>query len=160
MLVSVGGFAQSKQVSGTVYDGTGMPFPGASVVVAGSTQGTITDMDGNFSLNVEDAASKTLNVTCIGFKSVNFALATQTSGIKIVLEEENIALNEVVAVGYGTQKKRDITGSVASVKADALVAAPVANVTEALTGRMAGVQVTQTEGSPDAEMSIRVRGGG
>ena len=73
LLVSVGGFAQSKQVSGTVYDGTGMPFPGASVVVAGSTQGTITDMDGNFSMNVEDAASKTLNVSCIGFKSVNLA---------------------------------------------------------------------------------------
>ena len=160
LLVSVGVYAQSKQVSGTVYDGTGMPFPGASVVVAGTTQGTVTDMDGNFSMNVDDAASKTLSITCIGFKSVSFALATQTSGIKVVLEEENIALNEIVAVGYGTQKKRDITGSVASVKADALVAAPVANVTEALTGRMAGVQVTQTEGSPDAEMTIRVRGGG
>ena len=119
LLVSMGAWAQSTQVSGTVVDEQGVPFPGASVVVDGTTQGTISDMDGRFVLNVDNAKQKTLSVTCIGFVSVKFPMADQTSGINIVLKEETIALDEVVAVGYGTVTKKDLTGSVASVSAQA-----------------------------------------
>lgn len=159
LLVTVGVYAQSKQVSGTVYDAQGLPFPGASVVVAGSTQGTVTDMDGNFSLNVDDAASKTLNVTCIGFKSVNFALSSQTTGINITLEEEFTALNEIVAVGYGSKARKDLTGSVGSVSGAKLAAVPVTSAAVALQGKIAGVQVTSVDGAPGADINIRVRGG-
>lgn len=160
LLVSIGAFAQSTTVSGSVFDEQGLPFPGASVVVAGTTLGTITDMDGKFQLQVEAAAAKTLQISCIGFETQKVSLANQTTGIKAVLVEESIALNEVVAVGYGTQKKRDVVGSVSSVSSDALVAMPVASVTEAMTGKMAGVSITTTEGDPDADVKIRVRGGG
>ena len=148
LLVSIGAFAQSTTVSGSVFDEQGLPFPGASVVVAGTTLCTITDMDGKFQLQVEAAAAKTLQISCIGFETQKVSLANQTTGIKAVLVEESIALNEVVAVGYGTQKKRDVVGSVSSVSSDALVAMPVASVTEAMTGKMAGVSITTTEGDP------------
>ncbi|MCQ2203758.1 MAG: TonB-dependent receptor [Bacteroidales bacterium] len=159
-LVSVGAWAQATQVNGTVYDQQGLPFPGASVIVSGTTQGTVTDLDGNFSLKVDNAAAQTLNVSCIGFQSQVVSLAQQQTGLKITLQEEAIGLEEVVAVGYGSVKKKDLTGSVATVNSETLAAVPVASATEALTGKMAGVQITTTEGSPDAEMKIRVRGGG
>ncbi len=147
-------------VSGTVYDADGYPFPGASVVVAGTTQGTITDIDGNFQLSVSDADTKSLNISCIGYKNSVVALASQKTGIKVTLEEETTSLDEVVAIGYGTVTKKDLTGSVASVKGETLAKIPVANVAQALNGRMAGVQITSTDGAPDAEMVVRVRGGG
>ncbi len=152
--------AQAVTVSGTIVDETDFPLPGTSVVVTGTTQGTVTDMDGNFSLNVDDAATKTITISSIGFETQVISLADKTEGIQVKLKDENISLNEVVAVGYGTVKKKDITGSVATVSADQLVAVPVASATEALQGKMAGVQITTTEGSPDADINIRVRGGG
>ena len=82
------------------------------------------------------------------------------SKIDVTLSDDAKALDEVVVIGYGTAKRKDITGSVATVNAEALTVVPVASATEALTGKMAGVQITTTEGSPDAEMKIRVRGGG
>ena len=160
LFVAVGAYAQGTQVSGTVVDEQGLPFPGASVIVAGTTQGTVTDIDGNFSLKVDDAASKSLTISCIGFETQNVSLASKTTGINVTLVEEHIALNEVVAIGYGTTKRKDVTGSVASVSSEALMAVPVTSATEALTGKMAGVQITTTEGSPDADITIRVRGGG
>lgn len=160
LFASVSAMAQSTQVSGTVFDSQGFPFPGASVVVAGTTNGTVTDIDGNFSLKVEGAASKSLQITCIGFENVTLPLANQTSGLKVTLKEENIALNEVVAIGYGTVTKKDLTGSVASVSAKDIAAIPVSSATEAMTGKLAGVNITTTEGSPDADVKIRVRGGG
>ncbi len=160
LFASLCSVAQATRVSGTVLDEQGMPFPGASVVVAGTTQGTVTDIDGNFNLEVDDPASKQLSITCIGFESISLPLSGATTGLKATLKEENIALNEVVAVGYGSVKKKDLTGSVATVSSEVLAAVPVASATEALQGKMAGVQITTTEGSPDAEMKIRVRGGG
>ncbi len=160
VLVATGAWAQTTQVSGTVYDQQGLPFPGASVVVDGTTQGTVTDLDGNFSLKVDNATQKSITVSCIGFQSQNISLATQQTGLKISLVEEAIGLDEIVAVGYGSVKKKDLTGSVATVNSETLAAVPVASATEALTGKMAGVQITTTEGSPDAELKIRVRGGG
>lgn len=157
-LVSFGAWAQTSQVSGTVYDQQGQPFPGASVVVAGTTQGTVTDLDGNFTLKVDNAQQKQLSVTCIGFQSQTVSLAEQQTGLQITLVEEAIGLDEIVAVGYGSVKKKDLTGSVASVSGQDLVKTPVANVSEALSGKMAGVRITTTDGSPDAEVLIRVRG--
>ena len=87
-------------------------------------------------------------------------LPVKAGTMNVVLEETSQALDEVVVVGYGTQKKRDLTGSVASISSEALKDIPVTNAAEAITGRLAGVQVTTTEGSPDAEMKVRVRGGG
>ena len=160
LLVAAGAFAQSSQVSGTVVDEQGLPLPGASVVVAGTTLGTITNMDGKFSLSVESPSGKTLQISCIGFETVTIGLGAQNTGLHAVLKEENIALNEVVAVGYGTQKRKDVTGSVASVSSESLMAVPVSSAMEAITGKMAGVHIQTTEGSPDADVTIRVRGGG
>ena len=158
LLVAAGAFAQSSQVSGTVVDEQGLPLPGASVVVAGTTLGTITNMDGKFSLSVESPSGKTLQISCIGFETVTIGLGAQNTGLHAVLKEENIALNEVVAVGYGTQKRKDVTGSVASVSSESLMAVPVSSAMEAITGKMAGVHIQTTEGSPDADVTIRVRG--
>jgi len=99
-----------------------------------------------------------LYVSHIGMKEIETPITGDV--MNIILEEDVSSLDEVVVIGYGTQRRRDLTGSVSSVSAEAISAVPVATVTEALTGKMAGVQITTTEGSPDAEMKIRVRGGG
>ena len=152
------GIAQNVLVKGKVIETeTGLSIPGANVVLKGTTTGIITDNNGNYSLSVP--SNGTLVFSFIGFKSTEVAVAGKKE-INVSLAAESIGLEEVVAIGYGTIKKRDITGSVASVKGDDLQAIPVASAAEALTGKLAGVQVTSTEGSPDAEMKIRVRGGG
>ncbi|MGL5273024.1 MAG: SusC/RagA family TonB-linked outer membrane protein, partial [Phocaeicola sp.] len=145
-------------VTGTIKDKTGETIIGASVVQKGnSTNGTITDFDGKFSLNVPQ--NSTLTISYVGMQTQEVALNGRKL-IEVVLADDAQALEEVVVIGYGSVKRKDITGSVASVSSEALAAVPVASATEALTGKMAGVQVTATEGSPDAEMKIRVRGGG
>ena len=150
--------AQNITVTGTVEDGNGDPMIGATVLVDGSKEGVSTDIDGNFSLkNVPPRA--TLKVSYIGYKTEDVKVDGRTN-IKIVLREDTETLDEVVVVGYGTVKKKDLTGSVSTVKGDDLVKVPTANVAQAMTGRLAGVQITTTDGSPDAEMVIRVRGGG
>lgn len=139
-------------------DTTGEPIIGASIVEKGNTtNGTITDLDGNFSLKVP--ANATVVISYIGMKTQEIAIKGK-SKIDVTLSDDAKALDEVVVIGYGTAKRKDITGSVATVNAEALTVVPVASATEALTGKMAGVQITTTEGSPDAEMKIRVRGGG
>ncbi|MCF0189729.1 MAG: TonB-dependent receptor [Marinilabiliaceae bacterium] len=148
--------AQTKSIKGTVVDENNMPIPGVNVVVEGTTNGTITDFDGNYSINVSEDAK--LIFSFIGYN--NQVLPATSSPLNVKMEPEFTALDEVVAVGYGTQKRKDVTGSVASVSAESLAAIPVASASEALTGKMAGVQITTTEGSPDAEVTIRVRGGG
>ncbi len=159
-LVTCMAYAQTTQVSGVVYDNTGATLPGANVIIKGTTNGTITDINGKFSLSVENAAKQTLKISFIGMTDQELPLASKTSGLEIHLKESSLMVEEVVAVGYGVQRKRDVTGSVASVKAETIASMPVASAVEAISGRLAGVQVTTTEGSPDAEMKIRVRGGG
>ncbi len=150
--------AQNITVSGTVEDGNGDPMIGATVMVDGSKDGVSTDVDGNFSLrNVSPKA--TLKISYIGYKTETVKVDGRNN-IKVVLREDTETLDEVVVVGYGTVKKKDLTGSVSTVKGDDLVKVPTANVAQAMTGRLAGVQITTTDGSPDAEMVIRVRGGG
>ena len=156
--MSLGVSAQNVTVKGTVKDKTGETVIGASVVLKGnSSVGTITDIDGNFSLSVP--AGSTLVISYVGMKTQEVKL-DGSSSYEITLDDDSQALEEVVVIGYGSVKKKDLTGSVATVNSEVLAAVPVASATEALTGKMAGVQITTTEGSPDAEMKIRVRGGG
>jgi TonB-linked SusC/RagA family outer membrane protein len=152
-------FAQDRLITGTVVDSNGEELPGVNIIIKGTTTGTVTDFDGNFQLQVPDAANAVLVLRFIGFEEQEIAVQDRTS-ITAVLQTSSVGLDEVVAIGYGTVKKRDITGSVASVSGDALQAIPVASATEAITGKLAGVQISATEGSPDAEIRIRVRGGG
>lgn len=150
-------YAQQKTITGTVTDANKEALIGVSVAVKGMSTGTITDLDGKYTLSVA-AGAKTLVATYIGMISKEVPISG--SVVDIVMEDNHSELDEVVVIGYGTVKKRDLTGSVSSVQGNVLQAIPVANVSEALTGRLAGVQITATEGSPDAELKIRVRGGG
>ncbi|MBN2165792.1 MAG: SusC/RagA family TonB-linked outer membrane protein [Marinilabiliaceae bacterium] len=150
---------QGIQVSGTVKDGTtSEPIPGVNVYIDGTQTGVITDFDGKFSLDVPNSNS-VLVFSFIGYKIQKVNVGGQKT-INVALLSDVTALDEVVAIGYGTAKRKDVMGSVASVSADQLTIAPVSSAVEALTGKMAGVQITSTEGSPDAEIKIRVRGGG
>ncbi|HLW08682.1 MAG TPA: TonB-dependent receptor [Marinilabiliaceae bacterium] len=150
---------ESRMVSGKVTDNTSEPLPGVNIVIKGTGTGTVTDFDGNYQLQVPNPTQATLQFRYIGFDEQEIVVGNR-SVINVVLESSSIGLDEVVAIGYGTVRKRDITGSVASVSGESLQAIPVASATEAITGKLAGVQITTTEGSPDAEMKIRVRGGG
>jgi TonB-linked SusC/RagA family outer membrane protein len=135
-------------------DGSGIP--GASIVVAGTTVGTITNSDGNFSITAP-ANAKTLKVSFVGMKSQEVTIGSKTD-FNIKLESEITALDEVVAVGYGTQKKSDLTGAISSVKGNDLTLSPVMRADQALQGRAAGVMVQNTDGAPGGNITIRVRG--
>ena len=153
-----GGILNAQTISGTVKDATGEGVIGATIMEQGTTNGTVTDFDGNFTLKLTSSKNPIV-VSYVGMKTQTINVDGRST-IDVLLEDESTTLNELVVIGYGAVKKKDLTGSVATVGSDALVAVPVASATEALTGKMAGVQITTTEGSPDAEMSIRVRGGG
>ena len=156
MLFALALTAQARVIKGTVTDQTGETIISASVVVQATTVGTITDLDGNYELEVPDDA-KTLVFSYLGYKTAEVTISGAT--VNVVLVEDTQALDEVVVTGYGTTKKRDLVTSVASVGADQLKDVPVATAAEALQGKLAGVQVVTSEGSPDAELKIRVRGG-
>ncbi len=149
--------AQSITLTGKVKDKTGEGVIGASVLEKGTSNGTITDMEGQFTLKI--SGNKPLTISYIGMKSQEINIKGKTK-IDIVLEDDAQALDEVVVIGYGSVSKKDLTGSVASVSAKQLESIPVSSAAEALQGKMAGVQITTAEGSPDAEIKIRVRGGG
>ena len=155
-LLFVGMAAQARVISGTVKDQTGETIISASVVVKGTTIGTVTDFDGNYSLDVPDDA-KVLVFSYIGMKTQELNITGST--MNVVLSENSEVLEEVVVTGYGTTKKRDVVTSVASVGAEQLKDIPVTSAAEALQGKLSGVSVTTTEGSPDADVKIRVRGG-
>lgn len=155
-LVCFFAFAQ-KTVRINVKDSSGEPVIGASVLEKGTRNGGVTDFDGNLTIKLSGA--NPVQISYIGMKSQTIKVGNKTS-IDVVLEDDATTLNDVVVIGYGTVRKKDLTGSVATVNNKALAEVPVASASEALTGKMAGVQVTTTEGSPDAEVKIRVRGGG
>lgn len=150
---------QAQDIRGTVKDENGGTLPGVSVFVDGTTLGVSTDADGRYTINIPDAKGKTLVFSCIGLRTQHVEIGN-SSVIDVVLEEDTNFLDETVVIGYATVKRKDLMGSVSSVDSKTLTAVPVASVTEALSGRMAGVQVTTTEGEPDAEIKIRVRGSG
>lgn len=148
---------QQKSISGKVTDSSGFPLPGVSVVVKGTTNGTITDGNGTYSLsNVPENA--TVQFSFVGMKGQEIAVGGKST-INVSMEEDAIGIEEVVAVGYGTMKKSDLTGSVVSVKSDQLVSFPVSGAVQALQGRAAGVQISSNNGDPGGSMRVRVRGG-
>ncbi|MBQ6776895.1 MAG: TonB-dependent receptor [Paludibacteraceae bacterium] len=146
----------ARTIQGVVTDQTGETIISASVMVKGTTIGTVTDFDGNYTLEVPDDAT-TLVFSYIGLITQELPITSDV--INVVLKENAEQLDEVVVTGYGTTKKRDLVTAVASVGADQLKDSPVSSAAEALQGKLAGVSVTTTEGSPDAEVKIRVRGG-
>lgn len=151
-------FAQGKQITGVIKDGTGEPMIGVNVLVKGTTNGTITDFDGKFAIS-DVKNSDVLTITYVGYVQQSIPVGNQTT-FNIILKEDTETLDEVVVIGYGTVKKRDLTGSVASVSNETLTANPVSDVSQALQGKLAGVSVVSQDGRPGAEVSIRVRGGG
>ncbi|MDP3915446.1 MAG: TonB-dependent receptor [Bacteroidota bacterium] len=147
---------QGKSVSGKVTDSSGAPLPGVSVVVKGTTNGTITDGNGNYSLpNVTDNA--VLQFSFVGMKTQEFAIGGKST-INVILADDAIGIEEVVAIGYGTIKKSDITGAVSSVKSEDLISEMNQSIDKALSGKVAGVQVTQISGAPGSGATIRIRG--
>ena len=155
-LLFTGLAVQARVISGTVKDATGETIISASVVVKGTSLGTVTDFDGNYTLDVPDDA-QVLVFSYIGMKTQELSITGDV--MSVVLAENGEVLDEVVVTGYGTTKKRDLVTAVSSVNADQLKDIPVASASEALQGKLAGVSVTTTEGSPDADIKIRVRGG-
>lgn len=149
---------QEKNVDGIVVDNNGTPVIGANVLIKGTTIGTITDMEGRFSIsNVPPSA--TLIISYIGFHTQEVS-ASQPSPVKIVLKEDQHALDEVIVVGYGTMKKSDVTGAISSVSEEKLTRQPVSNVSSALQGLATGVSVTSNSGAPGSAATIRIRGVG
>lgn len=149
--------AQNVTIKGTVTDENGEPIIGASVLEKGTNAGVSTDIDGNFSLKV--TGKNPLVVSYIGMDAQEVNITGKTQ-VNVVLKENSKVLDEVVVIGYETVRKKDLTGSVSSINAKAIESVPVVNVAEAMSGKLAGVNVTTSEGSPDAEINIRVRGGG
>ena len=147
---------EARVITGTVKDPTGETIISASVVVKGTTIGTVTDFDGNYTLDVPDDA-KVLIFSYIGMQTQELNITGDV--INVVLSENSEVLEEVVVTGYGTTKKRDLVTAVSSVNADQLKDIPVASAAAALEGKLAGVSVVATDGAPDADLKIRVRGG-
>ena len=157
-LVSAWTLSAQTTIKGVVTDESGEPLIGAGVVVEGTTIGTITGIDGDYELTVP-ADAVNLVFSFIGLSEQTIPIAGQTV-INVVLKVDSTFLDEVVVVGYQTVKRRDLLGAVASVGSDKLTEQPVTTVSQALSGKMAGVSVITTEGDPDADIKIRVRGGG
>ena len=148
-------FSQTRTISGKVIDSNNESLIGVNVIEKGTTNGTVTDIDGNFSVNVPSNA--TLLISYVGYISQEVSVEGKTS-IDIVLVEDSEMLDELVVVGYGTQRKEAVTGSVASMKGDAMREVASSNITQALQGRVAGVEMSQTSSKPGSQMQIRIRG--
>ncbi|QZT39026.1 TonB-dependent receptor [Halosquirtibacter xylanolyticus] len=149
----------SRTIKGEVKDGDGYPIPGAAVMIKGTTSGTVTDFDGNFTLKVKDS-NASIVVSFMGYEPQTIMVGSK-SVFKIELEASSINLGEVVAVGYGTQKKETLTGAISSVETDALVRSPNASVANSLAGQITGLSSIQTSGQPGAEdPNIFIRGTG
>ena len=147
---------QDHVITGTVNDQNGQPLAGASIVEKGTTNGITTDFDGNFSLEV-GSQNAVLEISYIGYTTKEVPVNGQSS-VVVNLEESAAALDEVVLIGYGTQKKSDLTGAIGSVKAEELAERPAASMNQALAGKVAGVNVTSGSGRPGGRTVVRIRG--
>lgn len=145
---------QSRTVKGQVVDEMGEPMIGVTVRVKGTGKGTITDLDGRFTIQAE--ANATLEISFVGYKTQTFK-ASKTS-YQLKMELDNTGLDEVVVIGYGTQKKRDLTGAITSIKSEDITAAPLPNPIESLQGKVAGLDITRSSGQAGASSSIKLRG--
>jgi TonB-linked SusC/RagA family outer membrane protein len=148
--------AQTRQLSGTVSDETNQPLPGVSVVIKGTTTGTTTDFDGNYSITAQ--AGQILVFSYIGFETQEIMVQNENN-INVTLLTSLTQMDEVVVIGYGTTKKKDLVGSVGSLKSEDINVSPVLTVSEAIQGKLAGVQIINS-GAPGAQPEIRVRGTG
>lgn len=155
--LSLSVFSQQKTVTGSVTDETGMPLPGASILEKGTTNGTQSDFDGNFSIKVSNENS-ILEISFVGFKNQEVSVNGKKV-LSLILQEDSSTLDEIVIIGYGSVKKKDLTGSVSVIKTDDALMAPVASVQDALQGRASGVQVTSNGGAPGTAPDIIIRGG-
>jgi TonB-linked SusC/RagA family outer membrane protein len=153
---AVGNVQETIEVSGKVVDGNGNALPGVTVAVVNETIGIITDIDGNYLLNVP-ATAEELRFSFIGMETIVEKIAGRNV-INVTLLESTININEVVAIGYGSMKKKDLTGSVATVKADAITKNAAATLDQGLQGKVAGVYVTQNSATPGGGVSVRIRG--
>ena len=159
LCLSIVTFAQDRVIKGKVTDDTGVPLQGVSVIPKGAKTGVQTDKDGNFSITIPGTGSITLNLSSTGYKSASLT-TDGNDPLAIIMEKSVTSLDDVVVVGYQTMRRRDLLSSVSSVGARDLKDIPMNSAAQALAGRLAGVQITGTEGSPDAAAVIRVRGGG
>ncbi|MBQ2857473.1 MAG: SusC/RagA family TonB-linked outer membrane protein, partial [Bacteroidaceae bacterium] len=155
LFLSVGAFAQQITVNGIVKDTTGEPVIGANVLVKGTTNGTITDFDGNFQLMANQG--DIIVISFIGYTSQELPATGEL--MNVILKDDSEMLNEVVVIGYGVAKKNDLTGSVTAVKPDEMNKGLVTNAQDMMQGKIAGVNVTSASGTPGAGATIRIRGG-
>jgi TonB-dependent starch-binding outer membrane protein SusC len=156
-VVSLGVWAQDKQVTGKVKDASGTGMPGVSIAVKGTQRGANTDVDGNYKISVPDNA--TLVFSFVGYKTQEVAVGNRAA-VDVSLAEDNQVLNEVVVVGYGTQKRQEISGTVASVNSKDFNAGVVANPLAAIQGKVAGLTINQTGSDPNSRPTVRLRGVG
>ncbi len=155
---TTGVFAQNSQlVTGEVKSTTGERLPGVTVVVKGTTQGTVTDLDGKFQINVSKKDAVLL-FSFIGYRTKELTIGTSTN-LNVILESDDVALDEVVVTGYGVTKKRDLTSAVSTVSGKTLTEIPVATASQAIAGKLAGVNVVTQSGAPGASTNIVIRGG-
>ncbi len=157
MLSFIHAFSQERNLSGKVYDENNEPMPGASVIIKGTTQGTVTNIDGEFRI-VLSSDQTTIVVSYIGYKSKEIEVGTQ-SQIDVRLELDQETLDEVIVVGYGTQEKSDLTGVVTSVDSKNFNAGAITSPDNLIAGKVAGVQITPSSGEPGGQVSVRIRGG-
>ena len=148
--------AQERTVTGTVIDTDDNPVIGAAVIVSGTTTAVITDLDGNFSIDVPSDASM-LNISCIGYKSMDVSISGRDR-VDVTMEIDNILLDEAVAIGYGTTKRGNLSGAIAKVDADKLESRDNVNIGTALQGMLSGVEVRSNSGAPGSSVSISIRG--
>jgi TonB-linked SusC/RagA family outer membrane protein len=156
LFFSLSSFGQALTVRGSVKSEKGEGLPGVTVVVKGTTTGSITDINGDYQVNVPSQEA-ILSYSCIGFETQEINVGTQTT-INVIMKEETLGLKEIVVVGYGNQRREAVTGSVASIKGDVVRDIPASNITQALQGRVSGVEMSQTSTKPGAQMQIRIRG--
>ena len=156
MLLSYTAFGQNG-LTGQIIDSNNMPLPGVSVAIKGTTAGTITDFDGNYSLNTKLSDSTVLVFSYVGFKTQEI-IVDGKSVINVLMEEDTSLLDEVVVVGYGTQKKSVVTGAISGVKQTELEDLPITRVEQTLQGRVSGVTIAATSGQPGSNSTVRVRG--
>ncbi|HEY9123538.1 MAG TPA: TonB-dependent receptor [Bacteroidales bacterium] len=149
-------FAQEKTITGTVADKSGMVLPGVNVIIKGTTKGTVTDLDGKFSLRVPDNNAELL-ISFVGYENQEIKVNDQTT-FSVVLTENVKEIDQIVVVGYGVQKKSDLTGAVASVSSEKLAKTPVTGLDQALQGMAAGVNIIPVTGRPGSGVNIQVRG--
>ncbi len=152
----VGAFAQATVVSGKVTDESNAGLPGVTVLVKGTSVGTTTDIDGNFSLSVPDPAG-TLVISYVGYKNQEVPINSRST-INVTMAADNKVLDEVVVIGYGAVKRRDLTGSVATVKSEEITKTPTHSAVEAIQGRAPGIDIVRSSGSAGANPTVRIRG--